>query len=129
MLTRKIEACQDDPVELRVDRREGVHFIVAEGELVTGEADTRLKQEFEKLLRNGGNRVVVDFTNVSYIDSSVLGQLVHGYSLMKKQGGALKLVNPSRRVLDLLSLTRLITIFEIFPNSEDAIASWNAQAS
>lgn len=116
-------------MELRVEQRDGVYFIVAEGELVTGEADAWLKLEFEKLLRNGATRVVFDCTEVSYIDSSVLGQLVHGYSLMKKRGGALKLLNPSRRVLDLLSLTRLITVFEIFKSADEAISSWKAQSS
>lgn len=111
-------------MQLRVEHRDGVHFIIPEGEMITGEADIRLKEELDKLLRTGDFRVVVDFTSVPYIDSSVLGQLVHGYSMMKKQGGALKLLNPSQRILDLLSLTRLITIFEIFQSSEEALASW-----
>ncbi len=112
-------------MELKVERHDDVHVITPEGEMVTGDADVRLKEAFDKILRGGGARVVVDFSTVPYIDSSVLGQLVHGYSLLKKRGGGLKLLNPPRRILDLLSLTRLITIFEIFQDRAEALKSWN----
>ena len=111
-------------MELKLERQGDVHLIIAEGEMVTGEADILLKQAFDGILRGGDTRVVVDFSAVPYIDSSVLGQLVHGYSLLKKKGGGLKLLNPSPRILDLLSLTRLITIFEIHKDRGEAINSW-----
>ena len=103
----------------------GVHFIRPSGELTTGEGDHRIKRELDRLLRSGNTRVVVDLSQVPYIDSSVLGQLVHGYSTMKKEGGALKLLNPPKRIMDLLSLTRLITVFEIFENRAEVLSSWD----
>ncbi len=93
--------------------------------MVTGEGEQRFKDELNRASAAGELRVVVDLSEVPYIDSSVLGQLVHGFTLLKKEGGALKLVNPSRRVMDLLKLTRLITIFDVFKSREEAIASWN----
>lgn len=111
-------------MQLKVEEADGVHFIVPEGEMVTGDGDVRLKAEFEKLISGGHFRVVLDFSEVPYIDSSVLGQLVHGYSLLKKNGGSLKFVSPTRRILDLLTLTRLITVFEIYSTRAEAAASW-----
>ena len=92
--------------------------------MVTGDGEQQFKEELNRASAGGELQVIVDFSEVPYIDSSVLGQLVHGYTLMKKAGGALKLVNPSRRVMDLLKLTRLITIFEVFETRDEAISSW-----
>ncbi len=103
---------------------DGVFFLTPEGELLAGQGDVELKEELEKLREAGHLRVVVDFSSVPYIDSSILGQLVHGYSVLKKQGGGLKLLNPCKRIVDVLSLTRLITVFEIFNTREEAVASW-----
>jgi anti-sigma B factor antagonist len=111
-------------VQLKVEEEGGVCFIIAEGQLLAGEGDSRLKQELDQLRGEGKFRVVVDFSKVPYIDSSVLGQLVHGYSTLKKEGGGLKLLKPSKRIIDLLSLTRLITVFEIYQNRQDAVDSW-----
>lgn len=111
-------------MKLRTECHQDVYFIIPEGELLAGQGDSELKEELERLRAEGGKRVVVDFSSVPYIDSSILGQLVHGYSVLKKEGGGLKLLNPSKRILDVLNLTRLITVFEIFENRDEAIASW-----
>ena len=116
-------------MELTVEKRDGVHFISPHGEMVTGEGEQRFKDELNRASAGGERRVIIDFTNVPYIDSSVLGQLVHGYTILKKDGGTLKLVNPSRRVMDLLKLTRLNTIFEIFDTREAAVSSWKRNSS
>jgi len=97
--------------------------------MVTGEGEQRFKEELNRASAAGELRVIVDFSEVPYIDSSVLGQLVHGFTIMKKAGGALKLVNPSRRIMDLLKLTRLITIFDVFNDRAEAIASWTSHSS
>jgi len=124
MLTRKKQACQDCLVELRVERDGNVYFIIPQGQMLAGEGDIRLKQELDRLRGEGNRRIAIDFSGVPYIDSSVLGQLVHGYSLLKKEGGGLKLLNPPKRIIDLLSLTRLITVFEIYPSRQGILDSW-----
>jgi anti-sigma B factor antagonist len=111
-------------VELKVEEEGGVCFITPEGQMLAGEGDVRLKQELDRLRSQGKVRVVVDLAAVPYIDSSVLGQLAHGFSLLKKEGGALKLVNPSKRVTDLLSLTRLISVFQIYRSRQEAVDAW-----
>lgn len=127
MLTRKIEACQDCGVELRIEQQGDIHFLVPEGQMLAGEGDVRLKQELDRLRAEGTKRIAIDLTAVPYIDSSVLGQLVHGYSLLKKEGGGLKLLNPPKRILDLLTLTRLLSIFEIYKSRQELIDSWTSR--
>ncbi len=127
MLTRKIKACQDCAVELRIEQQGDIHFLVPEGQMLAGEGDVRLKQELDRLRAQGTKRIAIDLTAVPYIDSSVLGQLVHGYSLLKKEGGGLKLLNPPKRIVDLLTLTRLLSIFEIYKSRQDLIDSWTSR--
>ena len=115
-------------MQLRIEQEAGVQILLPEGELVTGEAETLLKAELERLAELGSSRVLVDFSKVPYLDSSVLGQLVYAHSLLKKTGGGLKLLNPSRRIIELLSVTRLIGIFEVYKERKDALESWHADA-
>ncbi|MEE8585476.1 MAG: STAS domain-containing protein [Acidobacteriota bacterium] len=113
-------------MKLKTECHQDVYFIIPEGELLAGQGDSELKEELDRLRIEGKKRVVVDFSQVPYIDSSILGQLVHGYSVLKKEGGGLKLLSPSKRIIDVLTLTRLITVFEIFQNRDEAIASWSS---
>lgn len=124
MLTRKNEKCQDGWVELFIEEENAVRLIIPEGEMVTGEGDQRLREAIEQLCAAKDLRVVIDFSKVPYIDSSVLGQLVYGYSLLREKGGDLKILRPSRRVRDLLEVTRLISVFEVFDDRQEALNSW-----
>ena len=65
----------------------GIHIIVPDGEMVSGEGDLELRDELTRLIEAGHFRIAVDFSSVPYIDSSVLGQLVHGYAQLKQLGG------------------------------------------
>ncbi len=107
-------------VRLRVENQDGVSILIPEGELVTGEADALLEREFDRLLTTGQARAVIDLSGVTYVDSSVLGKLVHGHTRMLEKGGALRLLNPPKRVLELLRVTRLISVFEIVEDGEEA---------
>jgi anti-sigma B factor antagonist len=111
-------------VELKVEEDKGVQVLLPEGEMVTGEADQQLRATLEQLCEQGDTRVVVNFSQVPYIDSSVLGQLVYGYSLLRENGGDLKILTPSPRIRDLLEVTRLVSVFEIFEDQEEAVSSW-----
>jgi anti-sigma B factor antagonist len=115
-------------VELTVEREGDVFFIIPRGQMLAGDGDLRLKQELDRLRGEGHRQVAIDFSGVPYIDSSVLGQLVHGYSTLKKEGGGLKLLNPPKRIIDLLSLTRLITVFEIYQSRQSVQESWKRPA-
>lgn len=111
-------------VKLTTEEQDGIYFIVPQGELLAGQGDAELKAEMDRLIGEGQRKVVVDFSDVPYIDSSILGQLVHGYSILKKEGGALKLLNPSKRIIDVLNLTRLISVFEVYEDRNQVISSF-----
>lgn len=115
-------------MKLKVEEEGGVYFVVPEGKMGAGSGDTRFREELDRLIQEGRKRVVVDFSKVPYIDSSVLGHLVHGYVTLKKRGGNLRLLSPSKRILDLLSLTRLITIFEIYESRKGVLDSWKGES-
>ena len=82
--------------------------------MVAGSGDERFRAELDRLVQEGNRNVVVDLTRVPYIDSSALGHLVHAYVSLRKKGGVPRLLNPSKRIVDLLSITRLIQIFEVY---------------
>lgn len=113
-------------VKLQVRDENGTPLLIFEGELVSGDADKRLESEFHRLIGQGCKQVVIDLSQVTYIDSSVLGKLVYGHSLLRSKGGRLRLVNPPRRVMDLLKVTRLISVFEIFGSREQALGGRDA---
>lgn len=112
-------------VPIRVEQEGEIRILIPEGEMVIDSGDLALREELERLHRLGNIRVVVDFSKVPYIDSSVLGQLVYGYSLLKKEGGDLKLLNLPARIMDLLEITRLVSVFEIFTDRSQAVRSWD----
>jgi anti-sigma B factor antagonist len=76
----------------------------------------------------GHSKVVLDLRHVSYVDSTGLGAIVGGYTSLTKQGGALKLVNPNMRTLEMLAMTQLNTLFEVFQHVEDAVDSFGTRS-
>ena len=116
--------CQDCRVRLSTEETKGIHIVIPEGEMVSGEGDQELRDELVRLIEEGHYKVAVDFSRVPYIDSSVLGQLVHGYAQLKQLGGTLKILGLSKRIRGLLELTRLITVFEVFSDREELLNSW-----
>jgi anti-sigma B factor antagonist len=97
------------------------------GRLVLGE-DHILKERVSSLLTSGSKQLVLNLADVSYVDSSGLGALVGSCLNARSQGGAVKLLRPSKRVLDLLSMARLLTVFDIFSSEHEALLSFGAGA-
>ena len=83
-----------------------------------------MREKITELLAEGRNNIVLDLQNVDYIDSTGFGNLVISYTQVKKTGGALKLLNLNKRNVELLALTRLHTIFEVFAQETDAVNSF-----
>lgn len=111
------------PLEIQESSNEGVVILTLKGRLTVGES-TSLRDRVTQLVNEGHNRMVMDLSHVEYIDSTGLGSLVIQYTTLKKQGGALKLVNPNKRNIELLLLTKLHTIFEVFNELPDAVNSF-----
>lgn len=103
--------------------REDVVILTLKGRLTLGESNI-VREKVSQLAAAGKHNVVVDLAGVDYIDSTGLGILVICFTSLKKSGGALKLVNPNKRNVELLLLTKLHTVFEVFLEVQDAVNSF-----
>jgi anti-sigma B factor antagonist len=88
--------------------------------------DVMLKDKVQSLLQQGHKNLLIDLSGVAYVDSSGLGQLVQTYATVKNRGGALKLLNVTSRLRDLLVVTKLLTVFDTYDSEADALASFGA---
>jgi anti-sigma B factor antagonist len=93
-----------------------------------GEGDELLKDKVNSLLNQGLKKIVLNLADVPYIDSAGLGEIVRTYTTVSKQGGTLKLLNLTKRITDLLSITKLLTVFETFDNENEAVRSFSQSA-
>ena len=109
--------------EITEREREGVVILTLKGRLTVGEA-TPVRDKVSQVLASGRRNVILDLSAVDYIDSTGLGSLVICFTSVKKAGGALKLLNLNKRNIELLLLTKLHTIFEVFAEEEDAVNSF-----
>jgi anti-sigma B factor antagonist len=98
------------------------------GRITLGEGDELLKDKVNSLVNQGHRKVVLNLAEVPYIDSAGLGEIVRTYTTVSRQGGSLKLLNLTKRITDLLSITKLLTVFETFDSEQDAIKSFSASA-
>ena len=86
--------------------------------------DVIIKDKVQSLLQQGNRKLLLDLGNVSYVDSAGLGQLVQVFATTRHLGGSLKLLHVTKRLQDLLVLTKLLTIFESYDDEAEAIASF-----
>jgi anti-sigma B factor antagonist len=110
-------------LDIRESSREGVDILSLKGRLTVGEASA-VRDKVTAVLAAGHANVILNLDHVEYIDSTGLGALVICFTSLKKAGGALKLVNPNKRNVELLLLTKLHTIFEVFSDEQDAVNSF-----
>jgi anti-sigma B factor antagonist len=101
-----------------------VTLLDLKGKITLGEGDELLKDKINSLVQQGHLRLVLNLEGVPYIDSAGLGEIVRTYTTVSRQGGKLKLVNLTKRIQDLLAITKLLTVFETFDNEQDAIKSF-----
>ena len=104
--------------------REGIVILDVRGRLIVGEPVAALREKIRELCEAGSRSVILNLAEVDYIDSTGLGGLVISFTTLKKSGGALKLVNLSQRNIELLVLTKLTTVFELFDDEQDAVNSF-----
>jgi anti-sigma B factor antagonist len=91
--------------------------------------DVLLKDKVQSLLHQGYTNLLIDLSGVSYVDSAGLGELVQTYVTAKNRGGRLRLLNPTKRLNDLLVVTKLLTVFESYDNEAAALASFQAASA
>lgn len=98
------------------------------GRMTLGEGDEILKDKINSLVLDGRKKIVLNLAGVPYIDSSGLGEIVRTYTTVSRQGGSLKLLNLTKRITDLLAITKLLTVFETHDSEDDAVRSFSASA-
>ena len=98
------------------------------GKITLGEGDELLKDKVNSLVNQGHKKIVLNLADVPYIDSAGLGEVVRTYTTVSRQGGSLKLLNLTNRITDLLSITKLLTVFETFDSENEAVRSFSASA-
>jgi anti-sigma B factor antagonist len=104
--------------------REGIEILDPDGRLVFGEEDLQFRNEIDKLLRARKNRVVLNLARLAEIDTTGLGTLLFALAKLRKEGGGLALVNLRSSHIELLELTKLETVFEVFDDEQEAINSF-----
>jgi anti-sigma B factor antagonist len=98
------------------------------GKITLGEGDELLRDKVNSLVNQGRRKIVLNLGGVPYIDSAGLGEVVRTYTTVSRQGGSLKLLNLTKRITDLLSITKLLTVFETFESENEAVRSFSASA-
>ena len=103
---------------------DGVTVVELSGRITLGEGSVQLRDTIRDLIAKGQKHILLDLGEVNYIDSSGLGELVSAYTTARNQGAALKLLKLTKKVHDLLQLTKLYTVFDIYDDEASAIASF-----
>lgn len=107
------------------ERKSGdVTILDVEGKILLGEGDVQLKRKIDELIERKENKLLLNLANVPYMDSGGLGEIVRSYTTVKRAGGELKLLNATKRISDLLTITKLITVFEIFESEGEGVKSF-----
>ncbi|HVA64185.1 MAG TPA: STAS domain-containing protein [Terriglobales bacterium] len=116
-------------IKVTCRRIDSVTVVDLGGRITLGDGSTTLRDTIRDLLGQDERRILLNLGDVTYIDSSGLGELVSGFSQVRKAGGDLKLLNLTRKVHDLLQITKLYTVFDVQDDEAQAIAAFGAEES
>jgi len=102
----------------------GVTILDLQGKMLIGEGDELLREKINQLVENGTGKIVLNLAEVPYVDSAGLGEIVRCYTTVSRKNGKLKLLNLTKRIHDLLSITKLLTVFEAYDSEAEGVASF-----
>ena len=103
-----------------------VSVVDLSGRITLGEGCSQLRELIRDLLSKGHNKLLLNLGDVTYIDSSGIGELVSGFTAVSNGGGQLKLLNLTKKVHDLLQITKLLTVFDVHDDEAKAVASFKS---
>jgi len=111
---------------LRATHRDSGSITVVDlgGRIILGDGSALLRKTVRDLLEGQRNKIVLNLGDVDYIDSSGIGELVSAYTAVKNRGGDLKLLNLTKKVRDLIQLTKLYTVFDVYTDESSAVGSF-----
>jgi anti-sigma B factor antagonist len=101
-----------------------VHVLDINGNITLGDATKTIRYTINDLLQNGGKKIVLNMSEVNYIDSSGIGELVRTYITVTNAGQQLKLLKLTKKTMDLLVITKLLTVFQVYEDEQAAVASF-----
>ena len=108
-----------------VERQVGdVKVLDLHGKIVIGEGDDALRDAVTKLVDGGATQLLLNLADVPYVDSAGLGEIVRCYTTASRKGGSLKLINLTKKIQDLLSITKLLTVFEVYETEDEGVKSF-----
>ena len=112
--------------ELNINERQAgdVTVLDMDGRITIGEGSVALRTAIRRLLEEGKKKILLNMAGVGYIDSSGIGELVSSFTAVNKDGGQLKLLNLTQKLQDLLAITKLLTVFDVYENEPDALNSY-----
>ena len=105
-------------------KKNDVLILDLQGKILIGEGIDELREAINGAIKEKETKLLLNFAGVPYLDSTGLGEVVRSYTSVKKEGGLVKIVNLTNKVKDLLSVTKLITVFDTFEDEEKAVASF-----
>ncbi len=111
---------------MKIDERTvgDVTILDLKGKMLIGEGDELLREKINTLVEGGKSQILLNLAEVPYVDSAGLGEIVRCYTTASRKNGKLKLINLTKRIQDLLSITKLLTVFETYEDEEEAIKSF-----
>ena len=116
---------------MRIEERTvgDVKVLDVSGQITIDQGHMQLKDKINSLVGQGTERILINLGSVSYVDSTGLGELVAAFTTMSKSGGQMKLVNVTKRINDLLVITKLVNVFDTFDNEQAAIESFTRECA
>jgi anti-sigma B factor antagonist len=112
--------------ELNISERQAgdVTILDMDGKVTIGEGSVALRTTIRRLLGEGKKNILLNLGGVGYVDSSGIGELVSSFTSVQKDGGKLKMLNLTQKIQDLLAITKLLTVFDVFENEGEALADF-----
>ncbi len=102
-----------------------VHILDCSGKITLGEGTMAIRNTVREVLKNGGKKIVLNLADVNYIDSSGIGELVSTFTTVTNQGGQLKLLKLTKKIQELLAITKLLTVFQVYNDEQEAVKSFS----
>ena len=111
-------------MKITARQREGISIIEPKGKITIGKGDVALRDAVQEALNAGSHNILINLKKATRIDSSGMGELISAYTSVTNRGGKLKLLNLPTSIQDVLGITQLITVFDVFDDEEEALASY-----
>ena len=110
--------------KINIRHTDGVTILLVNGRITLGDGSVSLRDAVQEAIKSDSRKLILDMSGVSYMDSSGVGELTGAYTSLKNKDCQLKLLHLTKRIDDLMQITKLATIFDIYSNEKEAIASF-----